>query len=238
MTGAKQQKPLDLEFDDALLTVVSDPNFLLHPKITLSVDACELGQCGICHESQLLLRDHGNIVDDRTVAILPCGHIAVRQSPFSVLPSHTPHPWTLNYYSGYFTDTTLQGYVCLSSWLDLKKSCPFCRIPLEYELCKHASNLIRPLTRETLYSIPDPIPTGGKILAQCFNCSVATNRNVNQQLLDGFIERFRNLRSEYHTADSEHVRLKTRHAIAAVKRKMDSTMQELAAPSSMLCIGW
>ena len=90
MTGARQQQSLGLDLDDALLTVVSSPNFLLYPKVTLSVDACELGQCGICHESQLLLRDHGAIIDDQTVAILPCGHIAVRQL-FSY-PDPSPFP--------------------------------------------------------------------------------------------------------------------------------------------------
>ena len=128
--------------------------------------------------------------------------------------------------------------MCLSNWLDLKKSCPFCRIPLEYELCKHASKLLRPLTRETLYSVPDPIPAGGKIHAQCFDCSVATNRRVNQHLLDRLVERFKKLRAEYQAADSEQFRLKIKHAMAGVKRKMDSTMQELAAPSGMTCIRW
>lgn len=77
MTGKKQRQELPLDVDEALLTVVSGSNFLLYPRITLAVDPSQLGQCGICQESQLLLRDHETAVDDSTVAILPCGHIAV-----------------------------------------------------------------------------------------------------------------------------------------------------------------
>lgn len=126
----------------------------------------------------------------------------------------------------------------MRNWLDFNKTCPFCRIPLEYELCKHSSRLIRPLTRENLYSVPDPIPVGGKIREQCFDCSVATNRKVNQQLLDGFVERFRKLRAEYQATKSRPVKLAIKQRIAGVKLRMESTMQELAAPSAMSCDRW
>ncbi|ROW05307.1 hypothetical protein VSDG_00110 [Cytospora chrysosperma] len=124
------------------------------------------------------------------------------------------------------------GYDCLRNWLDFNKTCPFCRIPVEYELCKHSSRLIRPLTRENLYSVPDPIPSGGKISEQCFDCSVETNRKVNQQLLDGFVGKFKKLRAEYQAATSQHVKLVIKQRIVGVKLRMESTMQELAAPSS------
>lgn len=97
MPGSKQHQQLkQLDIDEALLTVVSDPNFLLYPRLTLSVDAGELGQCGICHESQLLLRSQETAVDDQTVAILPCGHIAVCQVFFySLTRLSLPFPFTL-----------------------------------------------------------------------------------------------------------------------------------------------
>lgn len=200
MPGSKQHQRLEIEVDETFLSVVSNPHFLLYPRLTLSVDANELGQCGICHDSQLLLRSQETVHDDQTVAILPCGHIA--------------------------------GYECLRNWLDFNKTCPFCRISLEYELCKHSSRLIWPLTKENLYSVPDPIPSGGKIREQCFDCSVETNRKVNQQLLDGFVGKFKKLRAEYQAATSQHVKLVIKQRIVGVKLRMESTMQELAAPSS------
>lgn len=83
MPGSKQHQQSILDIEEALLAVVADPNFILYPRLTLSVDESELGHCGICQESQLLLRSQEAALDDQTVAILPCGHIAVRlSSPF------------------------------------------------------------------------------------------------------------------------------------------------------------
>lgn len=126
----------------------------------------------------------------------------------------------------------------MRNWLGFKKTCPFCRIPLEYELCKHSTRLIRPLTKENICSVPDPIPVGGKIHEQCFDCSVATNRKVNQELLDDFAESFKKLRAQYQTAKSQLFRLEIKHRIAGVKQRMDNTMQELAAPSAMARLRW
>lgn len=134
--------------------------------------------------------------------------------------------------------TGVQGYNCLSTWLDVSKACPFCRTSIKYELCKHATRLIRPLTRENLYSVPDPIPLGGKIHAQCFDCSVATNRAVNQQLLDGLVEDFKKLRAEYQGAKSKTDKLIIKHRIAVLKLRMDITMQELAAPCTIAFQRW
>lgn len=61
---------------EALLVEIENPNFIPCPRISLSVDSKKLGQCGICQESQLLLRSGKRAFDDSTIAILPCGHVA------------------------------------------------------------------------------------------------------------------------------------------------------------------
>ncbi|ROW16700.1 hypothetical protein VPNG_01688 [Cytospora leucostoma] len=206
MAGPYQQQQLCRGVEDSLLTVVPEPNFLPYPRITLLVDPGVLGQCGICHDSQLMLRSQGVMIDDQTVALLPCGHIA--------------------------------GFVCLRYWFETNKTCPFCRVPLKYELCSHWSKLIRPLHTETLYSIPDPIPVGGKIHLQCESCSVATNTKAIQQILEGLAELFRKLRAEYQAAKHEKLKLIIKRRIAEVKAKIDNAMQELATSSDMARSGW
>ncbi|KAH8764378.1 hypothetical protein F5883DRAFT_352079, partial [Diaporthe sp. PMI_573] len=141
------------------------------PKVSLSLDAEKLGNCGICHESQLLLRSQKKGLDDQTVAILPCGHIA--------------------------------GYECLKNWFSFNKSCPFCRITLQYQLCTHSTRLIRPLTRENLFSTPDTLPFGGTLPPQCLDCSIETNASVHKYLLDHMLGQFKTLRAEYHEEADE-----------------------------------
>ena len=187
-------KHIELE---ALLVEIENPNFIPCPKLSLSIDAMKLGNCGICQESQLLLRSSKRPLDDQTVAILPCGHVA--------------------------------GYDCLRNWFSYNKSCPFCRIPLEYQLCTHSSRLIRPLTRENLFSTPDTLPVGGVVPPQCFECSVATNTNVHRYLLDSMLEKFKTLRTEYHAEEDEKKKLEVKLQILTCKKRIDKAIEELAA---------
>lgn len=182
---------------EALLIEVENPNFIPCPKVTLSVDASKLGNCGICQENQLLLRSDKKALDDQSVAILPCGHIA--------------------------------GYECLKNWFSFNKSCPFCRTPLEYQLCKHSSRLIRPLTRESLLSTPDTLPVGGVIPPQCFECSLATNAHINKQLLDILFGKFKALRISYHAEKDERKKLEVKLQISTCKKRIDKAIEELTA---------
>lgn len=65
---------------EALLASDSDPNFLPCPSITLFANAApSLGTCGICQVNELHLRTKDNSkcsAGERSLAILPCGHIA------------------------------------------------------------------------------------------------------------------------------------------------------------------
>lgn len=192
---------------DALLVEIENPNFLPCPKLSLFVDSGKLGQCGICQETQLLLRSERKGYDDHTVAILPCGHIA--------------------------------GYDCLKNWFSLnKKSCPFCRTPLQYELCAHHSRLIRPLTRENLFSAPDTLPMGGTIPVQCVECSIATNTSVNKYLLDAMVSEFRNLRDKYHAEPDPLKKSLIKLQIAGCKKSMDKAIEERATYPSLARTRW
>lgn len=182
---------------DALLIEVENPNFIPCPKLTLSIDSKKLESCGICQESQLLLRSGKKPFDDQTVAILPCGHIG--------------------------------GYECLKNWCSINKSCPFCRTPLDYQLCNHSSKLIRPLTRENLYSLPDTLAVGGEVSSQCLECSIATNTSVNKYLLDTLLEKFKTLRTAYHAEKSEDRKLETKVQMLICKKRIDKSIEELAA---------
>lgn len=206
MAGPCQDEQLGTGFEKAFLTVGPQSNFLPYPRTTLLVDASFLGQCGICRDSQLLLRSACDEYDDQTVAIMPCGHIA--------------------------------GYMCLKDWFKNKRTCPFCRLPLEYEFCKHPSKLIRPLTKETIHSIADPVPVGGKIRDQCVDCSLTTDRVATQALLDGLAEMLRMYRARYQTKKDEQERLILKRRISAVRTQIDTTMKQLITPSDMARSGW
>lgn len=193
---------------EALLVEVENPNFIPCPKVSLSIkeDAAKLGQCGICQESQLLLRSERRGLDDHTLAILPCGHVA--------------------------------GYSCLRNWFSFNKSCPFCRMPLEYQLCSHPSRLIRPLTRENLLSTPDTLPVGGVVPPQCAECSIATNSSVNKYLLDAMLEKFKELRTAYHAETDARKKLEVKLQILTCKKRLDKAIEELAAYPTLARTRW
>lgn len=196
-------KRIELE---ALLVEIDNPNFIPCPKISLSIDAKKLGNCGICQESQLLLRSGKRSFDDHTLAILPCGHVA--------------------------------GYNCLREWFSFNKSCPFCRTPLQYQLCTHSSRLIRPLTRENLLSTPDTLPVEGSIPAQCSTCSIATNASVNKFLLDAMLDKFKALRTEYHEETDARRKLEVKLQILTCKKRIDKAIDELAAYPTVARTRW
>lgn len=156
-----------------LLAGDSDPNFLPCPKITLFVDPNILGSCGICN-AQLEFRSE----EDKTpmpigaeVSIVPCGHLAC--------------------------------YACMTECLRMKPECPFCRLSLQYEFCpgSHSLTLCRPITKESLFSVPDTLPMGGKISDQCGECRVHTNKLTSDTILDSLADAFKKMRAEYQRAD-------------------------------------
>ncbi|KAG6366549.1 hypothetical protein INS49_000727 [Diaporthe citri] len=198
-------KRIELE---ALLVEVENPNFVPCPKISLSVDAKKLGQCGICQESQLLLRSEKRGLDDSTLAILPCGHVA-----------------------GY---KCLRNWFSLNE----SPACPFCRTPLRYQLCNHTSRLIRPLTRENLLSTPDTLPVGGVVPPQCVECSVATNASVNKYLLDAMLDKFKALRTEYHEETDARKKLEVKLQVLTCKKRIDKAIEELAAYPTLARTRW
>lgn len=196
-------KQMELE---SLLVEVENPNFIPCPRISLSLDANKLGPCGICHESQLLLRSQNKGLDDNTVAILPCGHIA--------------------------------GYTCLKSWFEIQQCCPFCRLPMNYQLCTHSSRLIKPLTRENLFSTPDTLAVGGALPPQCFECAIETDASVHRYLLGAMLDQFKKLRAEYNSETHEGKRIDLKSQLSHIKKRIDRAVDELAAYPARARIRW
>ncbi|POS73186.1 hypothetical protein DHEL01_v208418 [Diaporthe helianthi] len=182
---------------ESLLVEVENPNYIPCPRISLSLDAGKLGACGICHDSQLLLRSQNKGLDDNTVAILPCGHIA--------------------------------GYKCLKSWFEYNQCCPFCRLPMNYQLCPHSSRLIKPLTRENLFSTPDTLAVGGSLPPQCVDCSVETDASVHKYLLGAMLDHFKSLRAEYNAETHEGKKIDLKFQLIRIKKRISRAIDELAA---------
>lgn len=85
---------------------------------------------------------------------------------------------------------------CMRQCLESKPRCPFCRFPLEYELCCHSLEA-RVLTRENLLSTPDTVPMGGRIPDQCRDCRVETNQVANDCILESLAYNFQVLHEQY-----------------------------------------
>lgn len=97
----------------------------------------------------------------------------------------------------------LACYGCLTKWIRAKPECPFCRFSLTYELCRHPQELVRTITKETLFSLPETIPMGGKIPEQCRECRITTNKQVNERILENLAVGFKRLQGEYRMATDE-----------------------------------
>lgn len=90
---------------------------------------------------------------------------------------------------------------CMKKCLESKAQCPFCRFPLQYELCCHPLEA-RVLTRENLLSTPETVPMGGRIPDQCPRCRIGTNRVANECILKSLADSFQALHGQYQTSDA------------------------------------
>lgn len=155
----------------SLLAGDCSPNFLPCPKISLFVDPNILGSCGICHVKLEFRSQEETAMTGAEVTIVPCGHLAC--------------------------------YTCMTMCLQTKPECPFCRLSLTYELCSpsHSIKLCRAITKESLFSLPDTIPMGGKVADQCHECRILTNKLTSEGVLGSFAEVFKVLRKQYQEAD-------------------------------------
>lgn len=119
--------------------------FIPIPQLTFLIDNPGNLECRLCRVSQLRVSpDALAEVTDETPALMPCGHIA--------------------------------GAVCLAATLDSadpgERSCPFCRIPLEYSGCGHRI-LQKVLTANTIGTVPATLPNGGVVPERCPDCRAA-----------------------------------------------------------------
>ena len=120
-------------------------------------------------------------IDDSVPSIMPCGHIA--------------------------------GSRCLAEWAEVEdknraekggrkhRSCPFCRTPLKYALCRHKL-YPRVIDMNSILNLPTTIPEGGSIPAQCRECRLVTNRNNNLLLLESLKPGYLKAKAEYEKSKS------------------------------------
>ncbi|KAI1815799.1 hypothetical protein GGS20DRAFT_596452 [Poronia punctata] len=87
---------------------------------------------------------------------------------------------------------------CAENWLDSNKSCPFCRISMTHEACGHQ---VRPrlVAQDTVHTLPETLPNGGKIGRKCFKCSERDNRELSLERWAELAEKFKDLRREVET---------------------------------------
>ncbi|KAG8166485.1 hypothetical protein KVR01_002174 [Diaporthe batatas] len=123
----------------------------------------------------------------------------------------------------------IAGYKCLKQWFEVQQCCPFCRLPMNYQLCKHSSRLIRPLTRENLFGTPETLPAGGHLPPQCYECSIETDASVHKYLLGAMLAQFKSLRTEYNKETHEGKKIDLKSQLGTIKKRIDQAVGELAA---------
>lgn len=158
-----------MDLAEALLAETSDSNFLPCPQISLFVDP--QASLGCCGICQVT-QLHLQSQDEGEIS----------EGAVAILPC------------GH-----LGCHACLEKCLESKASCPFCRLSLEYELCRHSLRA-RVLTKENLLSAPVTIPMGGSIPDQCRDCRISTNRAANDIILKSLAESFQVLQKQYQSA--------------------------------------
>ncbi|KAI0813802.1 hypothetical protein GGR55DRAFT_635952 [Xylaria sp. FL0064] len=90
---------------------------------------------------------------------------------------------------------------CMNAWLESHTSCPFCRVSLIHTRCKHQ---VKPrlIAQDTIHSIPQTVPNGGKIGAMCFRCTEKDRREIT-------VERWTKLADNYKAARRKAEKLGT-----------------------------
>lgn len=186
-----------LNLAEALLPDISDPTFLPCPQITLCVDS--RASLGLC---------------------------GICQTAQLKLQNELEHQSTLSRAITIIPCGHLACYGCLMRCLENKAECPFCRFPLHYELCHHPLKG-RVITEQSLFSIPDTIPMGGRIPDQCPDCRVATNRRANESILKSLVDGFRILREQYRTAD-DRSRVSINHRLHTMQKQFHLVTRKLS----------
>ncbi|KAI1277964.1 hypothetical protein F5Y07DRAFT_398109 [Xylaria sp. FL0933] len=92
-------------------------------------------------------------------------------------------------------------YECMNMWLESRTSCPFCRVSLIHTSCKHQ---VKPrlIAQDTIHSLPQTVPNGGKIGALCFRCTEKDRREIT-------VERWTKLADNYKAARRKAEKLGT-----------------------------
>lgn len=191
---------------EALLADMSDRNFLPCPQITLFADAeASLGICGICQTTQLELQpgQQDTSTQHTHPSSCPSSYSSSSDPAVAILPC------------GH-----VACHACMSRCLESRAQCPFCRLPLRYELCCHPLRA-RVLTRANLLSTPDTVPMGGRIPDQCPACRVGTNRVASESILASLADSFQTLRGQYNRASAGDAR-----GMALVSRRLQALQQQ------------
>ena len=150
-------------------------SYVPKPLITFLFDQPSKLVCQLCKETELRLGSRKHEIRDSIPAILPCGHVA--------------------------------GLECLLQWMGIqsemsgRRSCPFCRMPLEYACCDHQLEP-KPINKTSIFHLPKTIPEGGKIPDNCMDCRPITANASNMDLVEA-------LKSGYIRAKANHERTKS-----------------------------
>ncbi|KAI0165609.1 hypothetical protein GGR57DRAFT_497081 [Xylariaceae sp. FL1272] len=84
---------------------------------------------------------------------------------------------------------------CIEQWLEKHRSCPFCRQSMVHEGCGHRV-APRPITLDTIHSIPPTLAKGGKIGGSCHTCMEKDRKSIAVKRWMDLAERFKEARKQ------------------------------------------
>ncbi|KAI3317410.1 hypothetical protein HD806DRAFT_514938 [Xylariaceae sp. AK1471] len=67
---------------------------------------------------------------------------------------------------------------CIDFWLASHNSCPFCRADMIHKGCGHQVEP-RLIAYDTIHTLPETLPNGGKIGENCFKCAEKDRRHIS-----------------------------------------------------------
>lgn len=109
-------------------------------------------------------------------------------------------------------------YACTDQWLSQNDSCPICRMSMTYASCNHQVEP-RLIAQDTIHTVPETLPNGGKIGRKCFKCCEREQRHVS-------LDRWASHAVKFKEARRDAERLGTDEAIEKMK-KAQKTFERL-----------
>ncbi|KAI1127151.1 hypothetical protein F5Y10DRAFT_243277 [Nemania abortiva] len=118
---------------------------------------------------------------------------------------------------------------CINLWFGDHDACPFCRTDLVHRGCRHLAKA-RFIAQDTIHSLPETLPAGGKIGNTCFRCAEKQSRELSIRRMADLAEKFKAARREaerFGTAEAEENMRRAQRAFERIPEEDFTTLTRM-----------